>query len=180
MALAALPTLDSLMQAAAQQYTDTLGNIFNSDGWHIGVVPGSVADVGTSGKRTTPSLSPAPSSPAPITASQTASAAAQASTAAPSSTSSPATSPGLLDSAKKLFSWATWAGDVVSRQDNPESGFTGISLEDLIFIAVGLILLAAAVGSFVFTFNETKSVSKTIVKTARGAADAKLAAALAA
>lgn len=175
MALAALPTLDSLVQAAAQQYTDTLGNIFNSDGWHIGVVPGSVADVGTSGTRTTPAISPAPSSPAPITASQTASAAAQA--AAP--TSSAAKSPGLLDQAKNLLSWGSWAGAVVNRQDNPDEGFTGVSLEDLVFIAVGLILLAAAVGSFVFTFNETKSISKTIVKTARGAADAKLAAALA-
>lgn len=175
MALAALPSLDSLVQAAAQQYTDTLGNIFNSDGYHIGVIPGSVADKGVSGQRTSPAISPAPSSPAPITASQTASAAAQAS--AP--TSSAAKSTGILDQAKNLLSWGSWAGAVVNRQDNPNEGFTGVSLEDLVFIAVGLILLAAAVGSFVFTFNETKSVSKTIVKTARGAADAKLAAALA-
>jgi hypothetical protein len=175
MALAALPSLDSLLQAAAQQYTDTLGNIFNSDGYHVGVVPGSIADVGKTGTRTTPAISPAPSSPAPITASQTASAAAQAATP----TSSAAKSPGLLDQAKNLLSWGSWAGAVVNRQDNPDEGFTGVSLEDLVFIAVGLILLAAAVGSFVFTFNETKSVSKTIVKTARGAADAKLAAALA-
>jgi hypothetical protein len=175
MALAALPSLDSLVQAAAQQYTDTLGNIFNSDGYHIGVIPGSVADKGVSGQRTSPAISPAPSSPAPITASQTASAAAQAS--AP--TSSAAKSTGILDQAKNLLSWGSWAGAVVNRQDNPDEGFTGVSLEDLVFIAVGLILLAAAVGSFVFTFNETKSVSKTIVKTARGAADAKLAAALA-
>ena len=178
MALAALPTLDSLVQAAAQQYTDTLGNIFNSDGYHIGVIPGSVADKGVSGQRTSPAISPAPSSPAPITASQTASAAAQA--AAPtSSASSSQTSPGVWEQAKNLLSWGSWAGAVVNRQDNPDEGFTGVSLEDLVFIAVGLILLAAAVGSFVFTFNETKSVSKTIVKTARGAADAKLAAALA-
>jgi hypothetical protein len=175
MALAALPSLDSLVQAAAQQYTDTLGNIFNSDGYHIGVIPGSVADKGVSGQRTSPAISPAPSSPAPITASQTASAAAQA----PAPTSSAAKSPGLLDQAKNLLSWGSWAGAVVNRQDNPDEGFSGVSLEDLVFIAVGLILLAAAVGSFVFTFNETKSVSKTIVKTARGAADAKLAAALA-
>lgn len=175
MALAALPSLDSLVQAAAQQYTDTLGNIFNSDGYHVGVIPGSVADKGVSGQRTSPAISPAPSSPAPITASQTASAAAQESTP----TSSAAKSPGILDQAKNLLSWGSWAGAVVNRQDNPDEGFTGVSLEDLVFIAVGLILLAAAVGSFVFTFNETKSVSKTIVKTARGAADAKLAAALA-
>ena len=177
MALAALPSLDSLLQAAAQQYTDTLGNIFNSDGYHIGVVPGSVADKGTSGTRTTPAISPAPSSTAPITASQTVSAAAQA-PAATSSPSSSQTSPGILQQAKNMLSWGSWAGAIVNRQDNPDEGFTGVSLEDLIFIAVGLILLAAAVGSFVFTFNETKSISKTIVKTARGAADAKLAAAL--
>lgn len=177
MALAALPSLDSLLQAAAQQYTDTLGNIFNSDGYHIGVVPGSVADRGSSGTRTTPAISPAPSSTAPITRSQTASAAAQA-PAATSSPSSSQTKPDILQQAKNMLSWGSWAGAIVNRKDNPDEGFTGVSLEDLIFIAVGLILLAAAVGSFVFTFNETKSISKTIVKTARGAADAKLAAAL--
>jgi hypothetical protein len=177
MALAALPSLNSLLEAAAQQYTDSMGNIFNSEGWHVGSVPGSQADVGTNGFRVTPSLSPAPSSPAPLTASQTTSGAAKAASSSSSSPSSPS-SPSLLDSAKKMFSWATWAGDIVSRQDNPDAGFTGISLEDLIFIVVGLILLAAAVGSFVFTFKETKSVGQTIIKTARGAADAKLAAAL--
>jgi hypothetical protein len=175
MALAALPTLDHLLQTAAQQYTDTLGNIFNSDGYHVGVIPGSVADVGTSGKRTSPTLSPAPSSPAPVTASQTASAAAKE--ASSSSSGGSPTSPGVMSS---LGSLSSWAAALVSRKDNTESGFAGVSLEDIIFIAVGLILLAAAVGSFVFTFNETKSISKTIVKTARGAADAKLAAALAA
>jgi hypothetical protein len=79
-----------------------------------------------------------------------------------------------------LGSLASWASGLVNRKDNPDEGFSGISLEDLVFIAVGLILLAAAVGSFVFTFNQTKSVGKTIIKTARGAADAKLAATLAA
>lgn len=65
-----------------------------------------------------------------------------------------------------------WAAGLVS--DQTTGG--GLSLEDLILIVLGLMLIGAAV----FTFRDTQNVVKTITKTARGAADTKLAAALAA
>lgn len=70
-----------------------------------------------------------------------------------------------------------WAADLVNR-DKPPHG--GVSLEDIVLILLGLILLASAVVGLIFTFDATKQTAKTITKTARGVVDAKAAEALAA
>jgi hypothetical protein len=114
--------------------------------------------------------------PAPTTT------AAPAIAAAPSSpTTNPAAAPASSPSSRgvlgNLAQLEQWAADLVTRQ--PDQG-GGLSLEDLVFIVLGVLLIAAAVFSFVFTFNQTQQVVKSGVKAARGAVDAKVAAALAA
>lgn len=79
---------------------------------------------------------------------------------AAAASSSSASSSGLWSSWGKL---AEWASALVS---SPTEA-TGLSLEDILFIVVGLVLLAAAF----FTFHETQSVIKQATRTARGAAD---------
>jgi hypothetical protein len=73
---------------------------------------------------------------------------------------SSASSSGLYGS---LGTLAKWAAALVSSPTET----TGLSLEDILFIVVGLVLIAAAF----FTFHETQSVIKQATRTARGAAD---------
>jgi hypothetical protein len=104
----------------------------------------------------------------------TATTAAPTTTAAPSSTTAaPSSGGGLLSNLAKL---EQWAADLVTRQPDPQSsGGAGLSLEDLVFITLGVLLIAAAAFSFVFTLKETQNVVKGATKAARGAVDAKLA-----
>ena len=71
-----------------------------------------------------------------------------------------ASSPGLYGS---LGTLAKWAAALVS---SPTEA-TGLSLEDILFVVIGLVLIAAAF----FTFHETQSVIQKATKTVRGAAD---------
>lgn len=78
------------------------------------------------------------------------------------SPSQPASSSSLYGSLGKL---AQWASALVSSANPAEP--LGLSLEDLLFVVVGLVLLAAAF----FTFHETQQVLKKATRAARGAAD---------
>jgi hypothetical protein len=71
-----------------------------------------------------------------------------------------------------LDSLEEWASGLVQR--TPLGHW--ITLEDLVFIVLGLLLLAAAF----FSFRQTQTVIKSSVKNVRGAIDTKAAAALAA
>ena len=75
-------------------------------------------------------------------------------------TPSSASSSGLYGS---LGTLAKWAAALVSSPTET----TGLTLEDILFIVVGLVLIAAAF----FTFHETQSVIQKATKTVRGAAD---------
>jgi hypothetical protein len=89
----------------------------------------------------------------------TATATTPGATASPSSSAS---SSGLWSSLGKL---AQWASALVSSANPAEP--LGLSLEDLLFVVVGLVLIAAAF----FTFHETQQVLKKATRAARGAAD---------
>ena len=86
--------------------------------------------------------------------------------AAPASSS--ASSSGLYGS---LGTLAKWAAALVSSPTEK----TGLSLEDILFVVIGLVLIAAAF----FTFHETQSVIQKATKTVRGAADKAVLAAVA-
>jgi hypothetical protein len=117
---AALPSLDSLYEQAVQTSTDTLGNIFNADGIHSGVVPGSVADIGTTGTSTA---------------------------AAPASSSIPLTLASSSNSGSSMLKAASDVGNKVKTAI--WKGYFGVgSLEDFICIILGLILIAASLYSF--------------------------------
>ncbi len=126
---------------ALGQTTDSLGNIFNANGQHVGVVPGSVADIGSKGAVVPPT--------------STSSSPASATTNDVLSTSTAAGVPygGQLPTAKGM-----WAKLLKVASDA-----TGISeVENMIFIAVGLILVAGGV----FSFRPARDV---IVGVAKGA-----------
>lgn len=119
---------------------DSLGNIFDAAGNHVGVVPGSQADLGTSGLPALPSLPALPTM-------------AQIGAAASSATNA-------------IGNAAQAAGNAVNNLGTaaitPLSKWFGISLEDVVFIALGLILIAAAV----FSFKETAPYARAAAKTA--------------
>ena len=101
------------------QSTDSLGNIFNQAGQHVGVVPGSAADIGSGGTISTPTTGVAATAP---------SARESALGLGAGGTAQVITNPGGLAN-----SVTTWLGSHV---------------EDAVFVVIGLILLAAAVFSF--------------------------------
>jgi LPXTG-motif cell wall-anchored protein len=70
-------------------------------------------------------------------------------------------SPGAIGS---LVALEKWAAGIVTRSTAPT---TGISLEDIVLIVLGILLVAGAL----FSFKQTKNVVQTITKNARGAAD---------
>jgi hypothetical protein len=101
--------------------TDQNGNIFNANGDHVGVVPGSVADIGSKGAVVTPTSTS--STPAAGSGSTGGSGATPTSSGTGS-----AIWANVLDFARKA---------------------TGIdTIENMVFILVGLILIAAGVFSF--------------------------------
>jgi LPXTG-motif cell wall-anchored protein len=63
-----------------------------------------------------------------------------------------------------LVTLEKWAAGLVSRSSEPN---TGLSLEDIVFIVLGLLMLAGAL----FTFKETKTTVQNITRSARGAVD---------
>lgn len=141
MALAALPSLPSLSsftQGAAQTTTDTLGNIFDAAGQHIGVVPGSIADVGTVGNPNAKT--------------------SQSSSGVPKTNASPTRASDYLKALEE------WAANLVSRSDEPDT--SGVTLEDIVFILLGVLLIAAALFSFRTTQTFVKEFSKSAAKAA--------------
>jgi len=89
-------------------------------------------------------------------------------TAASSTTQAATSSPGLISSVTQsigaLAKLEQWASNLVTRTTTPN---TGITLEDIVFVIVGLILIGAAV----FSFKGTQTVIDTVTKTASKAAE---------
>ena len=73
-----------------------------------------------------------------------------------------ASSSGLWGSLGKLTQWAS----ALVSSANPAEPL-GLSLEDVLFVVIGLVLIAAAF----FTFHETQSAIKQVTGSVRGAAD---------
>ena len=155
----ALPTLPTLPTLQGAQTTDSLGNIFDQAGNHIGVVAGSVADIGSTGTVGKPSSNQTTSTPrtpdwgALQDWSKTHPYGGQGS----ADTSNP------IEQAKK----ATNA--ILHPVDTAESF---IFTSRLIFLVIGLLL----VGAGLFQFRATQTVIDTGTKVAKGGA--KLAAAI--
>jgi hypothetical protein len=127
------------------QTVDALGNIFDAAGNHIGVKPGSIADIGTPNRGTATS---------------------QTSSGVPTTNASPTQA-------------NDWRAKLQGYFDSLSHSDPGTHLlEDAIFIVLGLLLVAGAIFSFVFTFKQTQQVVKAATGKARGALDAKVAEAL--
>jgi hypothetical protein len=132
------------------QNTDTLGNIFDANGIHIGAVPGSAADIGSGGITF-------PNNPSSIGTLPSLGTLPGVSTN-PSSTSvnprmdslglNPQGVPNVIASPGGLSNkYTTWISDHV---------------EDVLFVIVGLLLVAAAL----FSLSGTKTVIQTATKAA--------------
>lgn len=65
MGLPVLPTLPVLPVVQSAASGDALGNLYNANGYHIGVVPGSQADIGGAGQTVTPFGNPPGTTPTP-------------------------------------------------------------------------------------------------------------------
>lgn len=104
-------------------------------------------------------------------------------TAAPATSQSTASTP-KTDTSPTVASSGTnylqtleqWAANLVDRNTQPSKD---ISLEDIVLIVLGVLLVGAALVAMVFTFNETQRLVKSATKTARGAADAAIVGAVA-
>lgn len=101
---------------------------------------------------------------APVRPNSTATAPQAASSAAQPSTSSPGLIKSAVNSIASLASLEQWASNLVTRNTSPN---TGITLEDIVFVIVGLILIGAGV----FSFKGTQTVINTVTKTAAKAAE---------
>ena len=123
---------------------DAAGNLWNEAGQYIGQVTA-----------TGPQMS---GTPTPLTVAGTA-----ATPAASSSTSTGIVS-GLAQSIGSLAKLEQWASNLVTRNTAPN---TGITLEDIVFVVVGLILIGAAV----FSFKGTQTVIDTVSRTAAKASE---------
>jgi hypothetical protein len=119
------------------QSTDSLGNIFDANGAHIGVVTGSQADVGSSGVPSAATVTPAAAAPT---------ARESALGLGAGATPSVATSPGGLS--------------------NSVTQWIGSHVEDAVFVVIGLILIAAAVFSFKGVQDAAVSTAKTAAEVA--------------
>lgn len=141
---------------ASQTVTTQLGNIIDpATGNQVGVVPGSVADVGTGGKTFPglPTLQPLPN------LQQIGQAASNAATQAGQVAN---------NAWQKVTNAATNSG-------TPIADFFGVDLEDVVFVLLGLILIAAALFSF---RGEIQAAGKKVASTGKDARD--IAAAIAA
>jgi hypothetical protein len=128
---------DSIFSDVANQTTDALGNIFDAAGNHVGVVPGSRADLGTIGK--TPAIAATPVTPTTN---------AIGILQAPDLSSLGTAIKSKMDGAK-VSNWL-------------QKAFFGIDLEDGLFILVGLLLIAAGL----YGFSAVREVVNTAVATA--------------
>jgi hypothetical protein len=104
------------------------------------VKPGSIADVGTPGNRTASS--------------------SQTSSGVPKTDASPTRASDYLRTLEE------WAANLVSHQDDESAGHVGITLEDIVFVILGLLLIAAALFSFKTTQTFAKEFSKSAMKAA--------------
>jgi hypothetical protein len=121
---------------------DAAGNLWNEAGQYIGKMTSSG-----------PQMS---GTPTPLTT---------AGTAASSSTgTSTGIIAGVAQSIGALAKLEQWASNLVTRSTTPN---TGITLEDIVFVVVGLILIGAAV----FSFKGTQTVINTAAKTAAKASE---------
>ena len=142
MAAFAASFLANPFEAEATQTIDQYGNIFNANGQHIGVKPGSQADVGSAGVPYSASTSAAPTAAAPTSPMPG---------MYPAAAAAPATSGSSTSSAI----WSKLSG--LLRK------ITGVdAVENITFIVVGLILIAAGVFSF-------KPVRDTVVEVGKAA-----------
>lgn len=131
---------------ALGQTTDAMGNIFNANGQHIGVKPGSQADVGGTGYAVTPTGSTAPTASAAAGTGSDLTAIPSNPGAAAAAGVGSSTSSGIWS---KLLSFARKA--------------TGIdAVENIVFVLLGLLLIAAGIFSF-------KPVRDTVVSVGRAA-----------
>lgn len=154
-ALPALPDLAALSAQAAQSATAAL----QSD------TPDMFDNLWVKLANITGHPTPAPTATAPITSTAPSS---------PSSTAAAPTSTPKAQGGGVLGSLESWALGLVTPTGDQGGG---LSLEDLVFIVLGVLLIAAAVFSFVFTFDQAKGVGKEFIK---GAVEGGKAAALAA
>jgi hypothetical protein len=122
---------DPFLSSAAQpgNTQDSLGNIFNSAGQHIGVVPGSVADLGSKG----------------VTPAQ------------PSSSASAIWS-GLNSAGSSVWSGLNAAGSAI--WGTSKAPYSESVVENVVFIVIGLVLIAAAVFSFKPSHDLAVGISK--------------------
>jgi hypothetical protein len=120
--------------------TDQNGNIFNANGDHVGVVPGSIADIGSKGAAVTPTSTSSSAASSPAAGSDLTAITAATPTGAGGAGSGIWAK--LLDFARKA---------------------TGIdAVENIVFIVLGIIIVAAGVFSF-------KPLRDTVVTVAKAA-----------
>lgn len=129
----ARPTLNTMpVNYNGQSVTlDQFGNMLNASGNSVGVIPGSVADVGTGGTTTAP---------------------------ATTSTTTASSSDGVF--AGILNSLANKAGLPMVTSASSASSFLSSHLEDAVVIIVGLILIAAGLFAFKTTQTVINTASK--------------------
>lgn len=166
--LPALPSIEASMQAATAPQDSGLG-VFDQL-WI------KLAKLANPSQATAIDNAAASSASSPAASSQAQQAAQQAANQAQAQADqAKAQGGGVMGGLEALGAFFTWAADVVNRDQAPAGG--GVSLEDLILIVLGLVLLAAAVVGLVFTSAPAKAVRKeigslagTAKSTARGAA----------
>jgi hypothetical protein len=135
------PTIPTTLSTGVQANMDSLGNLWNSAGQYIGNMTAI-----SSG------LSPMPTpAPSPSAATSAANTTPSSATPSPSAASSP------------LATLEKWAAALVDRGTTKG----GITLEDMVLIVIGLMLVGAAV----FTFKDSQTVIKNVTKTASKAAE---------
>ena len=125
-ALGTLPALPSL----GQNTVDAYGNIIAPNGMQVGVVPGSVADVGSGGTLPTSSTTSAPAS-----------------------------------SSSSILNYLNPAYVGTKVANALGANVTNLSIEDYIFIVLGLIVIIAGV----FGFDKTQTVIQSAGNTVAGA-----------
>jgi hypothetical protein len=131
---------------ALGQTTDSYGNIFNANGQQIGVKPGSQADLGTKGVPVTPTAPDSSPATSPMPGMVPADPAAQ----------TPADSTSI---------WSTIGNFFKGNAAHMLASATGaLFVEDVVFIIVGLILVAGAV----FSFKPARDVA---IKVGKGVAE---------
>lgn len=139
MSLAPIPSIfsDSIYSDIANQTHDAMGNIFDAAGTHVGVVPGSQADLGTTG-----AIPPIAAPPA-----------------------APTTNP--IASIMQAPDLSTLGSKIKAKiSPNWQKLIFGIDLEDGLFIVIGLLLIAAGLYGFSTVRDASNEFVKAAVKSA--------------